>query len=145
MKNKLSKYLIISLLTLNVICIYFLIRPHRGPHHPPKITNIIHFDEATKLKIDKMENTHFKQMSTYSNKIKIIREKIYLNNKNGIDKLDYVSLFDEMSENQKNIEKLRFQYFSDIKKLCNKKQQIELDLFVKRMLEHEAMRKPKGK
>lgn len=145
MKNKLLKYLVFSLLTLNVICIYFLIRPHRGPHHPPKITDIIHFDEATKLKIDKMENTHFKQMSTYSNKIKIIREKIYLNNKPGIDKLDYISLFDEMSENHKTIEKLRFQYFSEVKKLCNKKQQLELDLFVKRMLEHEAMRKPKGK
>jgi hypothetical protein len=145
MKNKFIKYLIIALLALNIVCVYFLMRPHRGPHHPPKITDIIHFDEATKLKIDKMEKVHFNQMALYSNKIKGIRRSVYLNDKNDSDKIDYDSVFYEIAENQIEIEKLRFQYFEDIKSLCDEKQQRELDLFVKRMIDHESMRRPKRK
>ncbi|MFM7681133.1 MAG: hypothetical protein ACKO7P_00085 [Bacteroidota bacterium] len=144
MKNKFKNYLVIGLIALNAVCVYFLMRPHRGPHHPPKITDIIHFDKDTKSKIDKMEKAHFNQMGRYSKKIKGIRKSIYLNNDRS-DKIDFDSVFAELAENQKEIEKLRFQYFTDIKSLCNEKQEKELDLFVKRMLEHEAMRRPKGK
>lgn len=145
MKNKFTKYLIIFLVALNFVCIYFLMRPHRGPHKPPKITDVIVFDEVTKLKIDKKEQAHFNQMAIFSRKIKAIRGKIYLSQKHDADKIDYDSCFEEISENQKKLEKLRFQYFTEIKSLCNVKQQKELDLFIKRMLEHESMRRPKGK
>lgn len=144
MKNKLSKYLIISLVVLNVVCVYFLMRPHGKPHHPPKITDIIHFDKDTKSKIDEMEKNHFIQISKYTKRIKSIRQFIYF--KGGqFDKTDYDSVYRGIAENQMKIEKLRFQYFSDIKKLCDEKQQKELDLFMKRMLEHDAIRRPKGK
>lgn len=142
MKNKFKNYLIIALFVLNAVCVYILMRPHRGPHHPPKITDIIHFEKDTKSKIDKMEKAHFNQIDRYSKKIKGIRKSIYLNN-DRLDKID--SVFAELAINHKEIEKLRFQYFTDIKSLCNEKQEKELDLFVKRMLEHEAMRRPKGK
>ena len=144
MKNKLTKYLIIALVALNVVCVYFLMRPDRALHHPPKITDIIHFDKDTKLKIEKMEKAHFNQMKKHFKTMKVIRERIYLS-KNNSDKIDFDSVFTELATNQKEIEKLRFQYFSDIKRLCNEKQVKELDLFVKRMLDHESMRRPKRK
>jgi hypothetical protein len=65
--------------------------------------------------------------------------------KNNSDKIDFDSVFTELAANHKEIEKLRFQYFSDIKRLCNEKQVKELDLFVKRMLDNESMRRPKRK
>jgi hypothetical protein len=144
MKNKLTKYLIIALVALNVVCVYFLMRPHRAPHHPPKITDIIHFDNDTKLKIDKMEKAHFNEMKKQFKTMKVIRERIYLS-KNNSDKIDFDSVFTELAMNQMEIEKLRFQYFSDIKRLCNEKQVKELDLFIKRMLDHESMRRTKRK
>ena len=144
MKNKFKNYLIIALIALNIFCVYFLVRPHRETHHPPKIKDVIHFEKDTKSKIDKMEKAHFNQIDRYSKKIKGIRKSIYLNNDRS-DKIDFDSVFAELAINQKEIEKLRFQYFTDIKSLCNEKQEKELDLFVKRMLEHEAMRRPKGK
>jgi hypothetical protein len=144
MKNKFTKYLIIALVALNVICVYFLMRPHRVPHHPPKITDIVHFDKDTKLKIDKMEKAHFIEMKKQFKTMKVIREQIFLSINNS-DKINFDSVFTELATNQKEIEKSRFQYFSDIKSLCNEKQAKELDLFVKRMLDHESMRRPKRK
>jgi hypothetical protein len=144
MKNKLTKYLIIALVALNVVCDYFLMRPDRAPHHPPKITDIIHFDNDTKLKIDKMEKAHFNEMKKQFKTMKVIRERIYLS-KNNSDKIDFDSVLTDLAMNQMEIEKLRFQFFSDIKRLCNEKQVKELDLFIKRMLDHESMRRPKRK
>jgi hypothetical protein len=119
-------------------------RPHRVPHHPPKITDIVHFDKDTKLKIDKMEKAHFIEMKKQFKTMKVIREQIFLSINNS-DKINFDSVFTELATNQKEIEKSRFQYFSDIKSLCNEKQAKELDLFVKRMLDHESMRRPKRK
>jgi hypothetical protein len=145
MKNKLTRYLVIALVALNVVCIYFLMQPHHPPHHPPKITDIIDFDEPTKSKIDEMEETHFHQMGIYTKEIKSIRRTIYLSKKYKSDKIDYDSIFKELAQKHKEIEKMRFQYFSDIQRLCNAKQGKELDLFVKRMIEHEATPRNKRK
>lgn len=144
MKNQFKNYLIITLLVLNIVCVYFLVRPHRGPHHPPKITDIIHFDKDTKTKIDKMEKVHFNQIHNYSKKTTDIRQRLY-SKYNNSKNTDFDSIFTELAENQKEIEKLRFQYFTDIKGLCNEQQKKELNLFVKRILNHESMRRPKGK
>lgn len=145
MKNKFTKYIVISLIVLNGVCLFFLLRPHRGPHHPPKITDVIQFDKSTKSKIDEMEKIHFDQIAVYSKKIKAIRRTIYFGKLQDSDKEDRDAILEEMTENQLEIEKLRFKYFLEIKKLCNQEQQKELDLFVKRMLDHESMRRPKGK
>lgn len=145
MKNKFTKYLIILLVTLNVVCIYFLVRPHRRPHQPPKITNVIEFDASTKSKIDKLEQGHFEQIETYNKKIKYLRRLVYINKSQNSDYVHLDSVFADMANNQREIEKLRYQYFITIKSLCTQEQRKEIDLFIKRMLEHESMRGPKGK
>jgi hypothetical protein len=144
MKNPFKNYLIIALIALNIVCVYFLIRPHRGPHHPPKITDIIHFEKDTRTKIDKMEKTHFNQMNSYSKKITDIRQRLY-SKYNNSNKTDFDSVCAVLAENQKELEKLRLQYFTDIRSLCNEQQKRELDIFVKRILNHESIRRPKGK
>jgi hypothetical protein len=145
MKNKFSKYLIILLVALNVTCIYFLMRPHRKPHLPPKITDVIKCKEPQKSKIDKLEQVHFNQITAYSRKIKDLRRSIYVTKRHNLNEKSIDSVFFELTKNQYEIEKLRYKYFISIKNLCNKEQQKELDLFIKRMLEHESMRRPKGK
>ena len=92
-----------------------------------------------------MEKIHFDRIAVYSKKIKAIRRTIYFGKLQDSDKEDRDAIIEEMTENQLEIEKLRFKYFLEIKKLCNQEQQKELDLFVKRMLDHESMRRPKGK
>lgn len=144
MNNKRTKYIVISLVVLNAVCLFFLMRPHREPHHPPKITDIINFNDATKLKIDEMEKSHFNQIDKYTKKIKAIRKGIYFHGEQS-DKTDYDSAFRNIAENQKKIEELRFTYFKEIKNLCPENQRKEIDMFVKRMLEHESLRRPKGK
>jgi hypothetical protein len=146
MKGKVSKYIIFFLITLNLVSLFFLLKPNRTHPHPPKLTDVIQFEEPVKSKIDKLERIHFNQMNYYKVKIKAIRISYYnLNHGKSADKVDYDATLSDIAENMKKIEKLRFQYFVEIRNLCNHKQQIELDLFVQHMIEHESMRRPKGK
>ncbi len=143
MKGKISKYIIVLLITLNLVSLFFLLKPHRP--NPPKLTDVIVFDEPVKSKINEMEKIHFYQMKFYMKKIQAIRSKIYSKHLENLDKIDYESYFNDIAEYTKKIEKLRFQYFLEIRNLCNEKQKDELDLFIQHMIEHESMRRTKGK
>lgn len=144
MKGKISKYIIVLLIILNLVSLFFLLKPHRP--NPPKLTDVIVFDEPVKSKINEMEKVHFNQMKFYMKKIQAIRSKIYSKQlEKNVDKIDYESYYNDIAEYTKKIEELRFQYFLEIRNLCNKKQNEELDLFIQHMIEHESMRRPKGK
>ena len=142
MKGKISKYIIILLIVLNLVSLFFLLKPHRP--NPPKLTDVIEFEEPVKSKINEMEKIHFYQMKSYMKKIQAIRSKIYSKHLENADKIDYASHYNDLEEYTKKIEKLRFKYFSEIRNLCNYKQKDELDLFIQHMIEHESMRRPKG-
>jgi hypothetical protein len=143
MKGKVSKYIIFFLITLNLVSLFFLLMPSRTHPHPPKLTDVIQFEEPVKSKIDKLERIHFIQMNSYMKKIKAIRITYY--SVQNSDKIDYNTYYNEIAENMKKIEILRYQYFLGIRNLCNNKQQKELDLFIQHMIEHESIRRPDRK
>ena len=143
MKGKVSKYIILLLITLNVVSLFFLLKPHRPHPHPPKLTDVIRFEEPVKSKVDKLEKAHFNQMNSYMKKVKTIRMSYY--SQHNSDKVEYTASYNEIAEYMKKIEQLRFQYFSEIRNLCNRKQQKELDLFIQHMIEHESIRRPDRK
>ncbi len=135
-KTKLLTVAVITLLLLNLGTLGFLFLTGPKGHHPnpeegqegrPKAREIIieklHFDANQQKEYDKLIKWHQVEIRTIEDNIRAAKNKLYLQlNKEEVDEKAKVTLIDDMSVYQRQIETTHFKHFEDIKKLCHKEQ-----------------------
>lgn len=130
-RNKLLTIAVIGLLLLNAATIGFLLLSK--PPHPMNdkggpallIIERLHFDANQEVEFRKLAKAHheeFKKLQQIS--IETHQEYYKLMKQDDIDSMKVDSLRQIMAVNQQSIDKLNFEHFLDIKKLCNSEQRI---------------------
>ncbi len=128
-RNKILIIAVIGLLLLNAATIGFLMLG--TPPHPMKdgpaslIIERLHFDTNQEVEFRKLAKVHheeFKKLQQIS--IETHQEYYKLMKQDDIDSMKVNSLRQIMAVNQQLIDKLNFEHFLDIKKLCNTEQRI---------------------
>lgn len=134
-KSKLLTIAVIALFLINVITLSFFIfkapkergeRNEMPPMRSPKniVINKLHFDKEQVANYEELIEQHLKLISEIDNKTIVLKNKLYQELSNLDNKVVIDSLFLQIATNQTAIEKIHFNHFLDIKKLC-KPEQIE--------------------
>lgn len=134
-KSKLLTFAVIALFLINIITLSFFIfkapkergqRNETPPKHSPKsiVVDKLHFDKEQVVKYDELIKQHSESISEIDNKIIALKNSLYKNLSNPENKEVTDSLFLQIASNQTTIERLHYNHFLDIKKLC-KPEQIE--------------------
>lgn len=130
-RNKILTIAVIGLLLLNAAIIGFLwldkpphsMKAKGGP--ASLIIERLHFDTNQEIEFRKLAKVHheeFKKLQQIS--IETHQEYYKLMKQEDIDSMKVDSLRQIMASNQQSIDKLNFEHFLDIKKLCNTEQKI---------------------
>jgi hypothetical protein len=132
--SKKTLYFVIGFLVLmNIISIYFLMRPHDHPRHfrrPPSIIDVLNIGGGNVEKIKKMENIHFSEKGKLMDEVKATKRKIYalIGKKHAPQTLD--SLLSILNSKHYQTERMTFVYFTELRTLVPSEKQKELDDFV---------------
>lgn len=132
-KSKLLTFAVIALFLINVITLSFFIfkapkgrseRKEMGPMRSPKsiVVDKLHFDEVQIAKYDELIKQHSESISEIDNKIITLKNSLYKSLSNSDNEVVIDSLFLQIASNQTAIEKIHFNHFLDIKKLCKTEQ-----------------------
>lgn len=129
-KSKLLTFAVIVLFLINIITLSFFIFKKeksdnmRGKRPMPReiIIKKLHFDEEQTEQYVALINTHRDSISKIDDQIKMYKNGLYnelskTDNQNVID-----NLFVQIAAAQTSIEKLHYNHFLDIKKLCKPEQ-----------------------
>ena len=94
------------------------------PMHSPKsiVVDKLHFDKEQVVKYDELIKQHSESISEIDNKIIALKNSLYKNLSNLENKEVTDSLFLQIASNQTAIERLHYDHFLDIKKLCKPEQ-----------------------
>ncbi|WP_165395961.1 periplasmic heavy metal sensor [Flavobacterium sp. J27] len=97
----------------------------RGPRKEPKeiIIEKLHFDSKQIAQYEALIATHRNTINTLDSTIKKLKRELYatlIENETPTNKTD--SLFQAITEKQMAIEKVHFNHFLDIKKICKEEQ-----------------------
>ncbi len=122
-KTKLLTILVIVLVLINIAALSaFFIGGKRGHHVPKKM--VIHQLDLNKAQIEKYElliRDHQIQIREKQQGMKLAKHELF----NLLQKNDYhekEQLIDKIAEIQKEIDRIHFQHFADLKKICHANQ-----------------------
>jgi hypothetical protein len=123
-KKTLNRLLIAVLLITNLLLlgfIFFSKHPHPpGPKH--FIVKKLGFDREQIEKYEGLIKSHQEAMQKLESKMKASKNELYSSLSKNEDKPANDSLLVELGKTQIEIEKLHYQHFSEIKKICRKEQ-----------------------
>ncbi len=147
-KNKFYLMIIISLLITNVLILFFTYPFHKRGFDPNKPRNIIierlGFNQNQIVEYDKLIQVHRSKIREKDSTIKQLKNQLYLLLvSEDEDKKD--SLIHEIANEQREIERIHFNHFMDIKNLCNPEQLIkfqELSKELSKILKPQPPKKP---
>jgi hypothetical protein len=136
MNKKLTRFIILALVIMNVTSLFFLFRPHHRHFgkRPPSLIDVLDIEGDNVAKIRKLENKHFDSKRKIIDEIRSTKRKVYtlISKKYKRETLD--SLFSVMNSNQYQNELMTFKYFEEIRLLVPKNKQIELDEFINHVI-----------
>lgn len=128
-KIRLLSFLVIVLAILNITLLVVFV--NNKPNHPPHpkfgkepkniIIERLHFDDAQVDAYDKLIQEHRLKIETLDTKLREAKEELYIL-LNEDDSSQTKTYFSKIAKVQKDIEKLHFNHFIDIKKLCKENQ-----------------------
>ena len=121
-KNKLSAFLIITLVCTNLILVFILFSRGHPPEPKKHIIKTLNFDKEQVLKYENLIKEHRHKISSLDQKIKDLKVNLY----NSLSKTENSVLPDSLSSEiavlQKEIELTHYNHFKDIQKICRKDQ-----------------------
>lgn len=136
-RNKFQIWLIAALAVLNVILAMFLFfknPKHRGEDRPRNIiVEKLHFSKEQVAEYDKLIANHRMQIRSNQDQLNALKNKLY--GQLVVENINPDSIFIKIAEVQRNIEKIHFDHFKDIKKLCTKDQMQAFDSLSKELAE----------
>ncbi|CAM3516710.1 hypothetical protein FLGE108171_01295 [Flavobacterium gelidilacus] len=125
-KSKLLTFAVIVLFLINIVTLSFFIfngqnsNVMRGKRTLPReiVIKKLHFDEEQVAQYEELIKTHRDSISKIDDKIKIYKNSLYkeLAKSHNQDVVD--NLFIQIAAAQTSIEKLHYNHFLDIKKMC---------------------------
>ena len=132
-KSKILTFAVITLFLINIITLSFFIfkapkergqRNEMPPMGSPKniVVDKLHFDEEQIAKYDELIKQHSESISEIDNKILTLKNSLYKDLSNPEKKEVTDSLFLQIASNQTAIERVHYNHFLDIKKLCKPEQ-----------------------
>lgn len=123
-KKTLNRIIIAVLLTSNLILLGFIFfsRPPRPPMPKQFIIKKLGFDKVQIEKYEGLIKTHQEAMFQLESKMKVSKKELYSSLSRYDDMQANDSLLAELGKTQIEIEKLHYQHFSEIKKICRKEQ-----------------------
>lgn len=125
-KIKLLTWSVIGLLMLNISTIGFLFFNNKERNQPkPKeiIIEKLHFDKQQEEKYQVLINENRFEINNLDTEIRDLKNQLYIELK--LEKINYTksdSLINQIGNIQKEIEKLHYIHFQNIKSLCHKGQ-----------------------
>jgi hypothetical protein len=137
-RSRLYKIIIAVLVIINVGMLVFMWMGPPPPHGKPEpLQEILGLKGENKSKLEGMETVHHKEKRRLMAKDRKLHETLF--SKLGTDE-DVSELQAEIEANHAEIEKMTFEYFNEVAKLCNAEQLTEL----KKLIRHAfvSMRKP---
>ena len=149
-KLKFYKLIILLLVTINIITIasiWFVNPKHRPLPHERDIsflTKELGIEGKNKEKLDQMEKQHHHDKRALLNKNRELREHLFeLLKYQTIDTLAVNLDIESILKNQKYIELMTFNHFSEVKKMCNPSQQLLLEETIVEAIHMAGGRPPK--
>ena len=144
-KSKLMKFVVVVLLISNLALIAFVFSGRRRPaHEGPRdiIIERLHFNQKQVEEYDKMITGHRKSIDEMQAKMLRLKKSLYgtlIDNSTGSND----SLRTAIGNVQIEIEKINYDHFQDIRKLCDAEQQQSFNLLVNDIAElFRPMRRP---
>lgn len=137
MNKKLTRFIILALVMMNITSLYFLFRPHHhGPFgkRPPSLIDIMDIEGSNVSKIRRLENKHFDSKAKIMNEMHRTKRKVYALISKNYKRETLDSLFSVMNSKQYESELTTFKYFEEIRKLVPKNKQKELDEFINHVI-----------
>lgn len=146
-RNKFQIWLIAALLVLNAILAMFLFfknPKHRGEDRPRNIiVEKLHFSKEQVAEYDILIANHRKQIRSNQDQLNALKNKLY--GQLVVENINPDSIFINIAEVQRNIEKIHFDHFKYIKKLCTKDQMQAFDSLSKELAEIFSLPRPHKK
>ena len=146
-RNKFQIWLIAALLVLNAILAMFLFfknPKHRGEDRPRNIiVEKLHFSKEQVAEYDILIANHRKQIRSNQDQLNALKNNLY--GQLVVENINPDSIFINIAEVQRNIEKIHFDHFKDIKKLCTKDQMQAFDSLSKELAEIFSLPRPHKK
>jgi hypothetical protein len=136
-RSKLSRYLIIGLVLINIsMMVFMIVRPGkpRGPHDgPPRgegpkqiIIERLHLDARQQEKYSALVEEHRAKLFALNDSSKAMHDHLYNYLKTEpVDEMHVDSVIAMIADNQYQLEYLNFNHFKDIKAICRADQQDE--------------------
>lgn len=136
MNKKLTRFIILALVIMNITSLYFLFRPHHGHFgkRPPSLIDVLDIEGANVAKIRKLENKHFDSKGKIMGEIRATKKKVYLLISKKHKKETVDSLFSIINSKHYESEMMTFEYFETIRKLVPNAKKSELDDFVNHVI-----------
>ncbi|WP_298778163.1 hypothetical protein [uncultured Polaribacter sp.] len=135
MKSKLLPILLVVLVLLNGVLIFMLINKSRiktKVSHRKFITKELNFSDDQNVKFRYLDQPHKETMMGLDDDIRKQRDLLFSSFSNTSKNLDSISKIIGALEAKKDLEIFRF--FSSIRKICTKEQQVKFDLIIKQAL-----------
>lgn len=137
-RTKLYKLIIAALVIINVgMLVFFLTR--KPPHNPPKTSGLakeIGIEGKKKTLVTKLEKEHHKEKQKLMKTDRSLHDVLF--SKIGTDE-DVSLLQDKIEANHAQIEKMTYDFFNEVSKLCTPEQNERLKKNI-----HRAFKQMKG-
>ncbi|MBS9464268.1 hypothetical protein KIM67_17725 [Flagellimonas sp. 389] len=146
MKNNTAiTILLIFLVVMNGILLFLVLKKPERQKRPPRsfISHQLGFDEIQQQKFNKIDSEHQSRMRGMDGRSKDLKKYLFLGLGDSTftdKKLDSVSILIGALSKEKEIE--IFNYFKEIKKVCNEGQQSKLEAILSKALQHGPNRPP---
>ncbi len=132
-KLKFVSAIALVMFLLNVVGLYFMVAHKRPPSPREVIIKKLHFDKNQIKEYDKLILIHKEEIGKNQDEIITLKDQLYrtLNTETKPEERD--SLFQKLGRIQTNIEKIHYQHFVDIQKLCKENQRQDFTLLTKEL------------
>ncbi len=136
MNKKLTRFIILALVIMNVTSLFFLFRPHHRHFgkRPPSLIDVLDIEGDNAAKIRTLENKHFDSKRKIMDEIRATKKKVYLLISKKHKKETVDSLFSIINSKHYESELMTFEYFETIRKLVPNTKKSELDEFINHVI-----------
>lgn len=134
MSNRWLRMGLVLMVVLNAVTITLLLtgaghhhrggppHPHRPPGGPDRIAEELHFNEAQTRQFETMRRAHHQQLLTITDEMVAIRRQVY-SAPSYADSLRADSLIQIVAAKSAALDRITYQHFADLRKLCDPGQQ----------------------
>lgn len=138
MKTKLFAVLIIVLVVLNGFLIYMLVaQPHQRNNKPPArnfLTNQLNFSEEQKEIFTELDEKHRERMGKFERKITREKDNLFSSFQEENSTIDTRAIIERTSRLEVEKELEVFEFFKQVRAICNEEQKSKFDQIIKRAL-----------